>query len=134
VRSVRDMPCYFRILSDFILPLMCFAASIWPPVTVRVAECPPIRPLRPDGFRSSLGCDRGKARQRSCASTTHLVQPPQLANSSFKVVSSTVSCHPVLTPWDGVSALSDVKHAINFESRLGLMLVHQFARGESYPQ
>jgi hypothetical protein len=103
-------------------PLICFAASIRPPVTVRVGECLSIRPLRPDGFRLSLACDRGKLAKASCASTTHLAQPPQLANSCFKVVSSTVSCHPVLTPWDGVSALSDVKHAINFESRLGLCL------------
>lgn len=114
----------FRILSDRILPLTCFAASIWPPVTVHVAECPSIRPLRPDGFRLSLGCDRGKLAKASCASTTHLVQPPPLAISCFKVVSSTVSCHPVLTPWDGCQCIVRRQAGDKLHYRLGLMLVY----------
>jgi len=77
---------------------------------------------------------QGDARQSIVAPTTHLHKAPRLAKACFKVVSLTVSCHPVFTLWDGVSALSDVKQAINFESRLGLMLCLLFAPWESYPQ
>jgi hypothetical protein len=122
----------FCILSDLILPLTCFAASSGrlPPSTLR--RCLSIPPLRPDGFRLSLGCDRGEARQTIVAPTTRLHQPPRLAKACFKVVGLTGSCHPVFTPWDGISALSNVKQAINFESRLGLILAYCL-RVESLP-